>query len=85
MPKKEDNDVSVLSLEELIEKLNQILNKLEDEELPLEEAVELFASGAELNKIAREKLSEIENRIKLIKKGLASEYSEENFQQEDDE
>lgn len=67
-----------IGFEELIEKLEEITNKLEKEQLSLDESVKLFEEGIELSKKCDSKLEDAEKRITvLINKD--NEIKEENF------
>ncbi len=72
MSNKESN------FEELIEKLEEITNKLEKEQLSLDESVKLFEEGMNISKECNSKLEDAEKRITiLINKN--DEIKEENF------
>ena len=67
-----------VKFEELIEKLEDITNKLEKEQLSLDESVKLFEEGMKISKECNSKLEDSEKRITiLINKN--DEISEENF------
>lgn len=73
MGKKEE-----LNFEELMEKLEEITNKLEKEQLSLDESVKLFEEGMQISKQCNSKLEDAEKRITiLINQG--DEIKEENF------
>jgi len=73
--KKEEN------FEELMAKLEEITNKLEKENLSLDESVAVFEEGMEISKKCSEKLENAEKRITML---LDSEsLKEENFIPED--
>lgn len=55
-----------LSFEDLIIKLEEITNKLEKENLSLDESVELFEEGMKLSKQANDKLENAEKRITIL-------------------
>ena len=78
MEKKKEN-YDELTLEDLLSKLNEILKELEDEELPLEKAVELFSQGAELSKLAQNKIKNLQSKVKVIKENMDSTFSEEDM------
>lgn len=65
------------NFEELIEKLETITNKLEKENLNLDESVELFEEGMKISKECNKKLENAEKRITILleEEGL----KEENF------
>jgi len=60
---KKDN-----SFELKLKKLEEIVNKLEDENTPLEESIKLFEEGVNISKELNEKLIEIKGKIEVIKK-----------------
>ena len=64
------------NFEELMEKLEQITNKLEKENLNLDESVELFEEGMNISKQCSEKLENAEKRITMI---LDPDSMEEDF------
>ena len=67
-----------VKFEELIEKLEDITNKLEKEQLSLDESVKLFEEGMKISKDCNSKLEDAEKRITiLINKN--DEITEENF------
>ena len=67
-----------VNFEELIEKLEEITNKLEKEQLSLDESVKLFEEGMQISKECNSKLEDAEKRITiLINKN--DEIKEENF------
>lgn len=45
-----------LSYEELIEKLDSCVSKLDDSDLPLEEAINAYKEGLEISNLCKEKL-----------------------------
>jgi len=54
------------SFEEDLERLDEIVKRLEDGDMPLDEAVELFKEGTALSKRCSAKLDEAEARIEII-------------------
>ena len=57
-----------LSFEESLEKLEEIVNKLENGDVPLDEAIEEFNKAMQLVKICNEKLETAEDSIAKIVK-----------------
>jgi len=55
-----------LKFEQILEKLMKIGEELENEELPLERAMELYEEGVKLSKMADDILSKAETRIKQL-------------------
>ena len=76
MSKKEEN------YEELITKLEEITNKLEKEQLSLDESVKLFEEGIEISKKCNSKLEDAEKRITILI-NEDNEIKEENFSPEE--
>ena len=70
-----------ISFEEVMQKLEEITNKLEKEDLNLDESVKLFEDGMNLSKIASEKLENAEKRITMIMD--PDSFEEKNFIPED--
>ena len=63
-----------LSFSEAMDKLNSIVEKLDDSTLPLEQSIALFEEGLSLSKQCQKELNQFENRINKI----IIENSEEN-------
>ena len=62
------SDSQNLSFEEAIEKLEDILKKLESEETPLDQMIDLYEKANALTKICKEKLTAADQRMtQLIK------------------
>ena len=61
------------SFEESYSRLEKILEKLESEEVTLDETIKLYEEGLTLTKFCYEKLNNAELRIKEINKSLKGE------------
>ena len=57
-----------LSFEESLEKLEEIVNKLENGDVPLDEAIEEFNKAMQLVKLCNEKLNDAEEKVNKILK-----------------
>jgi exodeoxyribonuclease VII small subunit len=66
--KKSAENLKKLSYEEALKKLEVIVSKLEDAEIPLEESIEAFQEGLALSNYCREKLAEIEFKVEYLLK-----------------
>ncbi|HDX9587836.1 TPA: exodeoxyribonuclease VII small subunit [Bacillus pseudomycoides] len=55
-----------VSFEEAIAKLEQIVSKLEQGDVPLEEAISYFKEGMELSKLCDEKLKDVQEQMAVI-------------------
>lgn len=71
-----------LNFEELIEKLENITNKLEKEQLSLDDSVKLFEEGMRISKECNTKLEDAEKRITVLINDN-DEIKEENFSPEE--
>ena len=71
-----------LNFEELMLKLEDITNKLEKEQLSLDESVKLFEEGMQISKECNNKLEDAEKRITILI-NENDEIKEENFNPED--
>ena len=61
-----EENVSEVSFEKAMSELEEVINKLEYGEVPLEDSIKLYERGAELKKICEAKLKEAEQKVKNI-------------------
>ena len=66
--KKENNDISKLSFEQAIKKLTDIVSKIEDGQISLEQSLSQYEQGMELIKHCRAILQKAEKKIEEISK-----------------
>ena len=59
-----------LAFEEAMEKLEEISEKLSNENVPLDEAIALYEQGVEYYDICKNKLNDAERRINIIEEGI---------------
>ncbi len=52
--------------EKAFQQLEKIVQRLENEELPLDESLQLFEEGIRLSRFCNQKLEEVEKKIELI-------------------
>ena len=71
------------SFETSLAELEQIVTKLEDGDLPLEESLELFEKGIKLSRQCRERLTKAERRIEILMKDADGELSVEEIEPDD--
>lgn len=57
----------------LMEELEEVVEKLESGDLPLEEAFAQFQRGMEVQKLCRERLEEMEKKIEILLKNAKGE------------
>lgn len=55
-----------LSFEQAMEKLESIVAKLENGDVPLETAIDLFQEGMKLSQLCGGKLEQVESKIELL-------------------
>jgi exodeoxyribonuclease VII small subunit len=55
--------------EDALSRLEKIVSKLEDGEIPLEESLKLFEEGIRLSRLCNQKLEEAEKRVEILMKG----------------
>jgi len=55
-----------LSFEEAMKQLEELVEKLETGEVPLEKAIQYYQEGMKLSKICSEKLGNVENQMQQI-------------------
>lgn len=70
------------SFETSLAELEQIVTKLEDGDLPLEESLELFEMGIRLSRECRDRLTKAERRIEILMKNADGEIGVEDFNPE---
>ena len=76
-----EENISEISFEKAMAELEEVINKLEYGEVPLEDSIKLYERGAELKKICEAKLKEAEQKVKNItldKDGNSLEYRSES-------
>jgi exodeoxyribonuclease VII small subunit len=73
--------------ETAFQKLEKIVQRLENEELPLDESLQLFEEGIRLSRFCHQRLEEVEKKIELILADAKGQPVTEPFEEEleDDE
>jgi len=69
-----------IKFEDAMKRLEGIVAKLEEGELPLEETLDLYEEGTKLSKICMKKLQEAEKRIEILSKDEEGKTSFQPFQ-----
>jgi exodeoxyribonuclease VII small subunit len=59
-------DEKQLSFEQAMEELEVIVEKLEEGDVPLEEAINIYKKGMELSKLCHDKLKNVESQLTEI-------------------
>lgn len=55
-----------ISFEAAMEKLEEIVAKLENGDVPLEQAIDLFQEGMKLSQLCSQKLEQVERKIEML-------------------
>jgi len=76
-------DFEKLPFEEALKKLEDIVEKMEDGNLPLEEMISCFEEGNALSKVCGKKLSELEKKIEILVKENSSGGEWKDFESEE--
>ncbi|MBU8879328.1 exodeoxyribonuclease VII small subunit [Bacillus sp. FJAT-29790] len=66
----------LITFEEAMEQLEVIVEKLEEGDVPLEEAINIYKQGMELSKLCHDKLKNVESQLTQI---LTEDGRKENF------
>jgi exodeoxyribonuclease VII small subunit len=69
----ENTDVKKMSFEKALEELEQIVENMEDGDIPLDKMIEYFERGSSLSKQCRSKLEKLEKKIEVLMKDDGSE------------
>lgn len=70
------------SLESALERLEEIVQKMDSDEIELEESIELFQEGMQLTKFCRAQISEAEQKVQQVVEDAEGELSLEEFDDE---
>lgn len=80
MPPAKQNE-----FEKAFAELEQIVKRLESEEMPLDESLELFEKGIRLSRFCNQKLEEVEKKIELILADSKGQPKTEPFEPEEED
>ena len=73
------------SFEKNVARLDAIVRQLEDADLPLEKALQLYEEGMKLSEVCQKQLQEAEGRIQVLMKRAGGKIVPEPFEEEDNE
>jgi exodeoxyribonuclease VII small subunit len=76
------------AFEQALKELEEIVNRLEQGEIPLEEAIQLFEQGVTLSRLCHAKLNEAQKRVEILLKDEGGKMTAQPFAQgagEDDD
>jgi len=80
MPRSRPND-----FEKAFQQLESIVKRLESEELPLDESLQLFEQGIALSRFCNQKLEEVEKKIEVILADAKGQPRVQEFEEEAEE
>jgi exodeoxyribonuclease VII small subunit len=72
------------TFEEALHELEEIVNRLEQGDLPLEEALGLFEEGVRLSRSCHTKLDEAQKRVEIVLKDESGKLTPLPFEQAED-
>jgi exodeoxyribonuclease VII small subunit len=68
------------TFEEALRELEEIVNRLEGGDLPLEEALQLFEEGVRLSRACHTKLDEAQRRVEIVLKDESGKVTAHTFE-----
>jgi len=68
------------SFEKNLERLDAIVRQLEDPDLPLEKALQLYEEGMKLSEVCHQQLEEAEGRVEILSKKAGGKVVAEPFE-----
>lgn len=63
---KQETKAQDMNFEQALKRLEAVVQKLEDGEVPLEKAIEYFQEGMQLSKLCGKKLENVEQKIEML-------------------
>ena len=76
------NSGKAASFEKNLERLNAIVHQLEEADLPLEKALQLYEEGMKLSQTCHKQLEEAEGRVEILRKKAGGQVVAEPFEPE---
>jgi len=73
------------NFESNLERLDNIVRELEDADLPLEKALQLYEEGMKLSEACHKQLEEAEGRVEILRKRVGGKVVAEPFETEERE
>ncbi len=71
--------------EKNLERLDAVVRQLEDADLPLEKALQLYEEGMKLSEVCHKQLEEAEGRVEILKKKAGGKVVAEPFEPKESE
>ena len=72
------------TFEEALRELEEIVNRLEHGDLPLEEALQFFEEGVKLSRYCHTKLDEAQKRVEILLKDESGKIMAQSFEPAED-
>jgi exodeoxyribonuclease VII small subunit len=72
------------TFEEALRELEEIVNRLEQGDLPLEEALQFFEEGVKLSRYCHTKLDEAQKRVEILLKDESGKIMAQSFEPAED-
>ncbi len=69
------------AFEEALRELEEIVNRLEQGDLPLEQALQLFEQGVRLSRLCHTKLDEAQKRVEVLLQDADGKMTAKSFEQ----
>jgi exodeoxyribonuclease VII small subunit len=71
--------------EKNLERLDAIVRQLDDADLPLEKALQIYEEGMKLSEVCQKQLQEAEGRVQVLMKRAGGKIVAEPFEQEEED
>lgn len=71
------------SFEKALKRLEEIVNKLESGNLPLDESLKIFEEGVKLSRFCTKKLDEAERKVEVLLKNKEGKFTTKPFLEKD--
>ncbi len=84
MPKKNPADQPIASFEQAMEELEQLVEKMESGELPLEASLDAYKRGSELVKYCAAQLERVEKQVKVLEGDMLKPFDDDEDEEGDE-
>ncbi len=84
-PTKKGEPPKKADFERSLQRLEEVVKRLESANLPLDEAMKLFEEGVELTRECQKQLEQAEGRVEILLKKADGKIAAEAFEAEDEE
>ena len=84
-PTKKGEPPKKADFERSLQRLEEVVKRLESASLPLDEAMKLFEEGVELTRECQKQLEQAEGRVEILLKKADGKIAAEPFEAEDEE